>query len=58
MLQEAEEAMAEAKQSLYVLSNEHVPEGVELDETLMVEGMPVRLQSQKERKLYLNGKAV
>jgi len=57
-VQAAKEAIAEAKLKLFTeVMNESREKGdVDLDQTVTVSGMPLRLQTQKEMTVYLNGK--
>jgi DNA repair exonuclease SbcCD ATPase subunit len=55
MIQQLKEDKANAQLSLFEAIDHH--DG-DLDQTVVVDGSPVRLQTQREKKIYLNGKAV
>ena len=57
-VQAAKEAIAEAKLKLFTEAANQSREHGDLDQTVVVEGAPFRLQTQKEVQVYLNGKAV
>jgi organic radical activating enzyme len=55
-VQTIKEDMAQAKVDLYTAVVNHSRDHGDLDQTFIVEGMPLRVQTQKELSLYLNGK--
>ncbi|QQR54409.1 hypothetical protein IPG41_04360 [Candidatus Peregrinibacteria bacterium] len=57
-VQMAKEAMAEAKLKLFTEAANQSREHGDLDQTVVVEGAPFRLQTQKEVAVYLNGKVL
>lgn len=57
-LQAAKESIAENKMKLFVEAANQTREHGDLDRTILVQGAPFRLQTQKEVQVYLNGKAV
>ncbi len=57
-LQIAKESIAEAKLKLFTAAANQSRDQGDLDQTVMVQGAPFRLQTQKEVTVYLNGKAV
>ena len=57
-VQEAKEAIAEAKLKLFTEMANRSREHGDLDQTVLVQGAPFRLQTQKEVQVYLNGKVV
>ncbi len=57
-VQELKEEIANAKLELFTAATNASRDKGDLDETLVVEGSPVRLQSQREMVLYLDGKLV
>lgn len=57
-VQEAKEAIAEAKLKLFTEMANRSREHGDLDQTVLVQGAPFRLQTQKEVAVYLNGKVV
>lgn len=57
-IQLAKEEIAQAKLELFTLAANQTREHGDLDETVVVDGAPFRLQTQKEVAVYLNGKAV
>lgn len=57
-VQTLKEDIANAKLELFTAAANASREKGDLDETLVVEGLPVRLQTQKEVSVYLDGKAV
>lgn len=57
-VQMAKEAIAEAKLKLFTEAANQSREHGDLDQTVVVQGAPFRLQTQKEIAVYLNGKAV
>lgn len=57
-VQLAKEAIAEAKLKLFTEAANQSREHGDLDQTVLVEGAPWRLQTQKEVQVYLNGKVI
>lgn len=57
-VQEAKEAIAEAKLKLFTEMANRSREHGDIDQTVLVQGAPFHLQTQKEMQLYLNGKVV
>lgn len=57
-VQKAKEAIAEAKLKLFIEAANQSREHGDLDQTVVVEGAPFRLQTQKEVAVYLNGKVI
>lgn len=57
-VQLAKEEIAKAKLELFTLAANQTREHGDLDETVIVEGSPFRLQTQKEVAVYLNGKVI
>ncbi|MFA4814903.1 MAG: hypothetical protein WC924_03130 [Candidatus Gracilibacteria bacterium] len=57
-VQMAKEESAKAKLELFTLAANQTREHGDLDQTVMVEGAPFRLQTQKEVAVYLNGKVI
>lgn len=57
-VQMAKEAIAEAKLKLFTEAANQSREHGDLDQTVVVQGAPFRLQTQKEVQVYLNGKVV
>ena len=57
-MQEAKEAIAEAKLKLFTEMANRSREHGDIDQTILVQGAPFHLQTQKEMQLYLNGKVV
>lgn len=58
MVQALKEEIAEAKLGLFTEAANLAREHGDLDQTVMVEGMPQRLQTQKDVQVYVNGKVV
>ncbi len=57
-VQLAKEAIAESKLKIFTEAANQSREHGDLDQTVIVQGAPFRLQTQKEIAVYLNGKAV
>lgn len=57
-VQMAKEEIAKAKLELFTLAANQTREHGDLDQTVIVEGAPFRLQTQKEVAVYLNGKVI
>ena len=57
-VQESKEAIAEAKLKLFTEMANRSREHGEIDQTVLVQGAPFRLQTQKEVQVYLNGKVL
>lgn len=57
-IQEAKEEIAEAKLKIFTEAANQSREHGDLDQTVVVQGAPFRLQTQKEMQVYLNGKIV
>ena len=57
-VQNAKEEIAKAKLELFTLAANQTREHGDLDQTVIVEGAPFRLQTQKEVAVYLNGKVI
>jgi hypothetical protein len=57
-VQEAKEARAEAMLKLFTEMANRSREHGDIDQTVLVQGAPFHLQTQKEVAVYLNGKAV
>lgn len=57
-VQLCKEEIAQAKLELFTLAANQSREHGDLDQTVVVDGSPFRLQTQKEVAVYLNGKAV
>lgn len=57
-VQEAKEAIAEAKLKLFTEMANRSRDHGEIDQTVLVQGAPFRLQTQKEVAVYLNGKTL
>ena len=57
-LQNAKEELALAKLALFTKATDISRETGDIDETIVVEGLSFRLQTQKEVAVYLNGKVV
>jgi DNA-binding transcriptional MerR regulator len=57
-VQTAKEEIAKAKLELYTMAANQTREHGDLDQTVVVEGAPFRLQTQKEVAVYLNGKVI
>ena len=55
---EAKEEIAEAKLKIFTEAANQSREHGDLDQTVVVQGAPFRLQTQKEMQVYLNGKIV
>ncbi len=55
---EAKEEIAESKLKIFTEAANQSREHGDLDQTVVVQGAPFRLQTQKEIQVYLNGKAV
>jgi Sec-independent protein translocase protein TatA len=57
-VQLAKEAIAEAKLKIFTEAANQSREHGDLDQTVLVEGSPFRVQTQKEVQVYLNGKVI
>ena len=57
-VQMIKEEAANAKLELFTLAQNQSREKGDIDKTVNVQGMPMRLQTQKEVQVYLNGKVV
>lgn len=57
-VQLAKEEITKAKLELFTLAANQSREHGDLDQTVLVDGTPFRLQTQKEVVVYLNGKIV
>lgn len=57
-VQLAKEEIAKAKLELFTMAANQTREHGDLDQTVIVEGAPFRLQTQKEVAVYLNGKVI
>ena len=57
-VQRAKEEIAQAKLELFPIASNQTREHGDLDQTVVVDGAPFRLQTQKEVAVYLNGKAI
>lgn len=57
-VQLAKEEIAKAKLELFTMAANQTREHGDLDQTVIVEGSPFRLQTQKEVAVYLNGKVI
>lgn len=57
-VQEAKEAIAEAKLKLFTEMANRSREHGDIDQTILVQGAPFHLQTQKEVAVYLNGKVM
>lgn len=55
---EAKEEIAESKLKIFTEAANQSREHGDLDQTVVVQGAPFRLQTQKEIQVYLNGKVV
>lgn len=57
-VQELKEEEAEARVQLFTLIQNATRDQGDLNETVMVEGAPVKLQTQRDLAVYLNGKVL
>lgn len=57
-VQMAKEEIAQTKLELFTIASNQTREHGDLDQTVVVDGAPFRLQTQKEVAVYLNGKAI
>lgn len=57
-LQLCKEEIAQAKLEIFTLAAKQTRDHGDLDQTVVVDGAPFRLQTQKEVAVYLNGKVM
>ncbi|MFA6023992.1 MAG: hypothetical protein WC777_02130 [Candidatus Gracilibacteria bacterium] len=57
-VQAAKEEIAQAKLEIFTIAANQTREHGDLDQTVVVDGAPFRLQTQKEVAVYLNGKVI
>jgi len=57
-VQLAKEEIAQAKLEIFTIAANQTREHGDLDQTVLVDGAPFRLQTQKEVQVYLNGKVI
>ena len=57
-VQLAKEEIAQAKLEIFTIAANQTREHGDIDQTVLVDGAPFRLQTQKEVQVYLNGKVI
>lgn len=57
-VQLAKEEIAQAKLEIFTIAANQTREHGDIDQTVLVDGSPFRLQTQKEVQVYLNGKVI